>query len=44
MIGNAPMDQAAWLAIFMVGVRAGTKALFQWLASGKVGEALGARF
>jgi hypothetical protein len=44
LVGGAPLDKAALFAIVMVGVRAGTKAVFQYIASGKVGAQLGARF
>lgn len=44
VIGGAPMDKAALFAIVLVGVRAGVKAVLQYLASGKAGAVLGARF
>lgn len=43
LIGNSPLNKAAVFAIVMVGVRAGLKAVFHLLMSGKVGELLGAK-
>lgn len=43
LLGNAPMETGFWLALLMTGIRAGFKALMQYLMSGEVGEALGAR-